>query len=313
MSHSGKEFDYFNYEVEQSHKEEVKIASDTKLFFHILKYIVIYILLFIPNVIMFFLGFFSSKIDKKKYFKKIFIAPIHIFLEIKKWILQAKNTSMIIFVLFIVYMFEILYLGPKDMMNIFMTYQTDIFTSRIYTVFTSIFMHANLLHIAMNSIALLIFGRIVERHMKKNIIWVFILSGVISNIVSNYISYLQGDFFYSLGASGAIAGIIILAILLSPFTFTSILVIPMPICVIGWGIMFIDFIGIAKESTTNHLSHLGGYFSILIFLFFLEYRHKQQIFVGLILNIIFIICLLFIANITDVSYATEYLKSIFQI
>jgi len=70
--------------------------------------------------------------------------------------------------------------------------------------------------------------------MGFKVILIFVFSCIIANVVSNIIAYNLGYDYYSLGASGAIAGLIIFAILLEPFALTSVFIIPIPIFIIGW-------------------------------------------------------------------------------
>jgi rhomboid protease GluP len=170
---------------------------------------------------------------------------------------------------------------------------------------TSIFLHNDIIHLISNLIALLIFGRIVEKEIGFKMIFVFLSSGIIANLISNSISYMQNDLFYSLGASGAIAGLIIFAILLSPFTLTSVLIIPMPIFVIGWAIIILDFIGLTAPSSTNHLAHIGGYSALLFIFFFLELSHRKKIVAGFLINLMLIIVFLMLNssfNLTSILF-----------
>ncbi|MFW6286269.1 MAG: rhomboid family intramembrane serine protease [Nanoarchaeota archaeon] len=270
------------------------IQTDSYLLIKLLKNLFIYTLFLIPNICLLFFSLFSQDKNKKIiYFKKIFFIPFDILKSIIEWFFQAKITAWLIIILFFIFYIQIMYLEP--FMNSLMTHQLHLFQGNYYSIFTSIFLHANIIHLLSNCIALLIFGRIVEKEIKFNTIFLFISSGVIANLISNYISYIQSDIYYSLGASGAIAGLIIFAILLNPFSFTSIFVIPIPIFIIGWLLIGIDLIGLTAPSNTNHLAHIGGYLTLLILFFFLELKHKKKILNGFIINLI-LLSLLFILN-----------------
>jgi len=201
-----------------------------------------------------------------------------------------KYTWFLIGLLILVYLFEIFYL--QETLKNYMTFSTDVFTLEyFYTLFTSIFLHLNLSHLVSNLIALYFFGRLVEKHLGVGVVFAFVFGGVFANIVSSIISYLIGDLFYSLGASGGIAGLIMLAILLEPFRITTFL---------GWFLIYLDVVGLRKVSTTNHLAHLGGYMALVFLFFFLNFRDRQKLIRGLIINLVFIFAFMYLIYFTPV-------------
>jgi rhomboid protease GluP len=106
-----------------------------------------------------------------------------------------------------------------------------------YTTFTSIFMHANLIHIIFNMLALVTLGRIIEPHIGwRRFLFVYMLSGFSgAGLHTLYAFAVGGNEIYTpvVGASGAISGIIGIAaafgdrigiiwlILQVPFAFSS--------------------------------------------------------------------------------------------
>ncbi|MCP4763798.1 MAG: rhomboid family intramembrane serine protease [archaeon] len=75
---------------------------------------------------------------------------------------------------------------------------------RIYTLFTSIFMHGDLSHLISNMLGLLIFGSTIEKLFSKiYYLTTYILSGIIGSIFSLILSPSS----IGLGASGAIFGL----------------------------------------------------------------------------------------------------------
>lgn len=284
----------YNYNYDEIQDND-KISSDFTLFLNLLKELIIFLFFLIPYILLaiFYLLFNFEK--SKKYFTKIVLEPFKIFLKIWNWFFEARYTAYLILFLIFMYFIEILFL--QDYMDYLMVHTTHIakFTN-FYSTITSIFLHANISHLLSNSFALLIFGRIVEKQVGSSILWIFLASGIISNLVSNYIFYLQGNFFYSLGASGAIAGIIIFAILFSPFMFTSMLIIPLPIFFVGWGLIFLDISSFLNNTQdgTNHLAHISGYLTLLILFFFLEIKHKKEIIKGFFINLALLLLVYFL-------------------
>jgi rhomboid protease GluP len=81
-----------------------------------------------------------------------------------------------------------------------------ILQGEIWRLFTSMFLHIGLMHLAFNAYALFIFGLEMERlYGPDRFIVIYILSGLFGNLVS-FAS--RGPNLFSAGASGAIFGII---------------------------------------------------------------------------------------------------------
>lgn len=144
----------------------------------------------------------------------------------------------------------------------------------VWRFLTAIFLHGSLLHLVYNLFALLLFGSIAEKFAGgKKFLIVFFVSGIVANIVSvNFYSS-------SLGASGAIFGIIGLIIILRPGMMIWAFGLPMPMFV--GGILWIagDLMGAYGFfsgnliNNTGNIAHLVGVFIGLIFGFF--YKEKK--------------------------------------
>jgi membrane associated rhomboid family serine protease len=79
------------------------------------------------------------------------------------------------------------------------------FSHQYYRLFTSLFLHLDVLHIAFNMITLLIVGPAVEVMVGKiRFLVLYLLAGIGGNVVSYLIAPLYGS---SAGASGAIFGV----------------------------------------------------------------------------------------------------------
>lgn len=121
--------------------------------------------------------------------------------------------------------------------------------------FTAVFLHASISHLLSNLFALILFGLILEKIVgSKNFIYIFISSAIFANIVSFY--------FYpeSLGASGAIMGIIGVLTVIRPLmaVWAFGMIIPMIIAAVIW--VIIDTIGIFIPSNIGHIAHISGIF-----------------------------------------------------
>lgn len=306
MKSSLSEKYYRNLGIGYREFDTEEIKSDFSLLLKLLFNLIVFILLFVPRL---FLGIFFLLFDtykSKEYFSKITSFPFQMVREIVEWFFQAKITATLILSLIVIFIFQYIYINPNEvLLNSLMTHTNHLFEGNYYSILTSVFLHGNLVHLLSNCFALLIFGRIVERQFHFSMLWIFLASGVISNIISNLVSNFQGLEFYSLGASGGIAGLIIFAIMLSPFAISTAVIIPLPLFVLGWFLISLDIIGLTNpNSTTNHLAHLGGYLALLLLFFFLEIRHREKIIVGFITNVLIIVLIGFLLKILGISLET---------
>ncbi|MEM0093575.1 MAG: rhomboid family intramembrane serine protease [Thermofilum sp.] len=105
-----------------------------------------------------------------------------------------------------------------------------------YRLFTSMFLHANLLHIFFNMLFLYFFGKHVERVLgPANYLALYMASGLLAEVFHTAFLPLEGEtsaFIPALGASGAISGVLGAYLLMFPGTKLSMCVFYffIPIC-----------------------------------------------------------------------------------
>lgn len=152
------------------------------------------------------------------------------------------------------------------------------------TLFTSMFMHAGLLHIGGNMLYLWIFGDNVEDrfgHVKFSIF--YLLCGLAAT--SAQLVFSLDSNIPNLGASGAIAGALGAYILLFPKAKVSVLqgqrVVPVPaLIVIGLWFVLQLFSGIGSIASTSdtggvaYMAHIGGFVAGLVLVLLLRGKPK---------------------------------------
>ncbi|MBI4838715.1 MAG: rhomboid family intramembrane serine protease [Nitrospirae bacterium] len=156
------------------------------------------------------------------------------------------------------------------------------------TVFTSMFMHGGLLHIAGNMLYLWIFGNNIEDKLGPvRFIIFYLLSGLAA--AYSYALTSASSMVPMVGASGAVAGILGAYILLFPrarvYTiiffgfFTRVIALPAVLVIGLWiAIQFIN--GIVSKDIANHggvawFAHIGGFaFGFLMIRLFLMGRRS---------------------------------------
>ncbi|VVB78921.1 Rhomboid protease GlpG [uncultured archaeon] len=137
---------------------------------------------------------------------------------------------------------------------------------------SAIFLHGSAVHLLYNLFALFFFGWSLEKLIgSRRFLIVFFLSGIIANIVAvNFYSS-------SLGASGAIYGIIGCLTIISPFMFVWAfgLIMPMFLAAILW--IAGDVMGVFgfSGSDVGYIAHLSGVgIGILFGLLFRSFGRK---------------------------------------
>lgn len=129
------------------------------------------------------------------------------------------------------------------------------------SVFTSALVHANLAHLAFNMLTLYFFGPTLEALIGG---FRFILIYVISLLVGNLatvIKYRNNLDYRSIGASGAISGVLFSYILLNPFSGIMIFPVPFPLPAYIFAILYILWSYFASKrgmDMINHDAHIWG-------------------------------------------------------
>ncbi len=153
--------------------------------------------------------------------------------------------------------------------ELFLLNQKAIDNFEIWRFFTAIFLHGSLTHLLFNLFALLFFGITLENLIdSKRFIITFLISGIIANIIS--VNFYES----SLGASGAIYGIIGAITILKPtmIVYTFGLILPMFMATIIYIIADILRTFGAFNSNVGAIAHLSGIF--IGFLYGIYFRLK---------------------------------------
>lgn len=161
-----------------------------------------------------------------------------------------------------------------------------------FTLFTSMFMHNGLAHLGGNLLYLWIFGDNIENRIgHKRYLVFYLLIGVLASLCHVFTSYFTGNNILtpSLGASGAISGILGAYIILFPLRSVNVFVIFTVVTVpalfaLGFWIFFqvISSIGIFGGAQENvaYAAHIGGFIAgvVLILLFDNKKRRTNSLF-----------------------------------
>ncbi len=125
---------------------------------------------------------------------------------------------------------------------------------------TSIFLHGSLPHLLYNLFALGLFGSILEKLIgEKKFLLVFFLSGLVANLVS--VNFYES----SLGASGAIYGILGALTVIRPKMIVWASGFPMPMFLAATVWVAGSVMGVFIPSNIGHIAHLSGILAGFVF------------------------------------------------
>lgn len=146
-----------------------------------------------------------------------------------------------------------------------------------YRMFTSMFLHADTQHLFNNMIILFFVGEIVEKkvgHIPYALI--YFLSGIAGDVFSMGIELLSGEYYSSVGASGAVFGVegaLLLLVLLNHGKLESI-----TMGRLAFAVLFSLYCGFTSTNT-NNAAHVGGIlvgFATTALIMFLRPWHKNK-------------------------------------
>lgn len=162
---------------------------------------------------------------------------------------------------------------------------SSLFYGRWWTLLTSVFSHNAFFHIFINMFVLNSFGPIVQQITgRKSFLIFYLIAGISGSLAHSLTSaYLIGEpNMPALGASGAIAGVILLFSLLFPDKKILLLGF-VPLRAIWGALIFIgiDLWGLVAQTKggglpIGHGAHLGGALIGLITFFIMRRRREQN-------------------------------------
>jgi membrane associated rhomboid family serine protease len=138
---------------------------------------------------------------------------------------------------------------------------------RVYTVITSGLIHADYMHLFFNMLTFSFFAFDLEQtigHWQFGLLYIVCL--ILSDLPTIY-KHRDDDWYHSLGASGAVSGVIFGAILYNPLGKMSLMFLPIGIPAILFGVLYLIYCNYASkraQDNINHDAHLFGALSGLL-------------------------------------------------
>ena len=180
-------------------------------------------------------------------------------------------SNIIIFIITIIFEYEIIYGFSADLpfagLSFRSMYLTLEYSPQMYTIFTSMFIHAGFAHIIGNMLVFFFIGTALEERIgSKKFIIIYILSGICGALVHSLTDL--GSSIPLLGASGAIFGIMGALVYAYP---RDEIVMPLPVgffmllrrikvvyAVLLFAIIETVIVFFDVQDQTAHFAHLGG-------------------------------------------------------
>ena len=146
-----------------------------------------------------------------------------------------------------------------------------------YRMITSMFLHVDAQHLFNNMIILFFVGELVEKRIGHiSYLLVYFLSGIAGDVFSMGYELLSGEYYSSVGASGAVFGVegaLFLLVLLNHGRLESITMGRM-----AFAILFSLYCGFT-DTSTNNAAHVGGIlvgFASTALIMFLRPLHQNK-------------------------------------
>jgi len=146
-----------------------------------------------------------------------------------------------------------------------------------WTFVTYMFVHANLLHLAFNLLALYVFGPEVEERMGGGaFVRYYLLCGLGGAVLSLVLGWSFGRINPVVGASAAVYGVLLAFAWAAPDAPINVLFFPAPIAA-KWLVTFIVAISLTlalfpTSDGVAHLAHLGGFATGFLYLKISDWR-----------------------------------------
>jgi len=157
------------------------------------------------------------------------------------------------------------------------------------SLFTYMFLHGNLAHLASNVFVLHSVGREVERDVgSMRFTLVYLASGVSAGMI--HLAVNPASNVPVIGASGAIFGLIAVMLLLMPFKVTTALILPLPGVVMGLLLVLVEIaaVMVSVESGVAHDMHLYGFLVGCVGAFAID---QDRAFRGLVIALLILVAL----------------------
>ena len=152
----------------------------------------------------------------------------------------------------------------------------------LLSLITSMFLHADILHLGLNMLFLLISGDAVERELgSSRFLALYLACGVIAGLFHSYLN--SASAIPTIGASGAIFGVLAAFAILFPFRWLlklfGFIPIPLPAILFVFITILIEtaYVSSGVVESVAHTAHVGGFLAgVFLTLLFIPKKRVTQ-------------------------------------
>jgi membrane associated rhomboid family serine protease len=152
----------------------------------------------------------------------------------------------------------------------------------LLSLVTSMFLHANILHVGLNMFFLLVSGDAVERELGNfRFLGLYLACGVIAGLFHAYLN--SASTVPAIGASGAIFGVLAALAILFPFRWLlklfGFIPIPMPAIIFVFVTILTETAYVSSGIVENvaHTAHVGGFLAgVFLTLLFIPKKRAEK-------------------------------------
>jgi membrane associated rhomboid family serine protease len=152
----------------------------------------------------------------------------------------------------------------------------------LLTLITSMFLHADIIHLALNMLFLLVSGDAVERELgNSRFLAFYLVCGVIAGLFHSYLNSTSA--IPAIGASGAIFGVLAAFAILFPFRWLlhlfGFIPIPLPAILFVFITILIEtaYVSSGVVESVAHTAHVGGFLAgVFLTLLFIPKRRADK-------------------------------------
>ena len=152
----------------------------------------------------------------------------------------------------------------------------------LVSLVTSMFLHADIIHIALNMFVLLMSGDIVERELGNfRFLGLYLAFGIIAGLFHAYLN--SASTIPTIGASGAIFGVLAALAILFPFRWLlklfGFIPIPMPAIIFVFITILTETAYVSSGGVENvaHTAHVGGFLAgVFLTLLFIPKKRAEK-------------------------------------
>jgi membrane associated rhomboid family serine protease len=206
--------------------------------------------------------------------------PTYFFLNNKNMRIPPVVKTLLLVNVAVYFLFIILDMSGLNLSGLFALYYVGSPYFQVFQLFTYMFMHGGLMHLFFNMFALWMFGRIMEQVWGgRRFLLYYLVCGIGAGIVqeTGQLLGLISPMASTVGASGAIYGVLLAFGMTFPNERLFVIPIPFPIkakyFVAGYALLEL-FQGSGSNDGVAHYAHLGGMlFGLLLILY---WRHGPR-------------------------------------